>query len=356
SSKPGATKIIPSPRRTLLPHLSEDDIKSLPYPLDALPGPRDVDSPYGTTRVYEWGPEQGPKVLLIHGISTPSIALGTLAHKLVEKGCRVMLFDLFGRGYSSSPSPTMYAYDSSLYTSQILLVLSSSPLPWTSFTLIGYSLGGAIAADFTSYFPHLIYGLVLIAPGGLIRTSHISWRSKILYETRGLIPEWLVEKLVSRRLWTGPESARVIEPEAKCSVEIEKQGHNEEEVRVKGSQAVYQSSHKRLLPSNPHSTVGKVVDWQVLHHAGFVKAFISSIRHAPIHNQHHRWRVIGEHMTNGKGALKMVDFVLGEQDPIIVANEILEDARGVLGEKFMRVEVVQRAGHEVPIERPDVVV
>jgi hypothetical protein len=31
-------------------------------------------------------------VLFIHGISTPSIALGGLAESLASKGCRVMLF------------------------------------------------------------------------------------------------------------------------------------------------------------------------------------------------------------------------------------------------------------------------
>lgn len=84
--------LLPSPRETILPQLSKEDIKNLPYPPDALPGARDIDSPYGRIRLYEWGPEGGPRVLLIHGISTPSIALGRLAHKLVENGCRVMLF------------------------------------------------------------------------------------------------------------------------------------------------------------------------------------------------------------------------------------------------------------------------
>ena len=64
----------------------------LPYPPDALPGARDVDTPYGSVRVYEWGPETGERVLLVHGISTPSVALGDLAHELASKGYRVMLF------------------------------------------------------------------------------------------------------------------------------------------------------------------------------------------------------------------------------------------------------------------------
>ncbi len=87
-----------SPRETSLLQLSGDELNKLPYPPDALPGARDVDSPYGSIRVYEWGPEDGEKILLIHGISTPSIALSDLAHKLIAKGCRVMLF---GTDYSS---------------------------------------------------------------------------------------------------------------------------------------------------------------------------------------------------------------------------------------------------------------
>jgi hypothetical protein len=71
------------------------DISSLPYPPDALPGARDVASPYGSLRVYEWGPDHGDRILLVHGISTPSIALADLAHRLVAKGCRVMLFGTF---------------------------------------------------------------------------------------------------------------------------------------------------------------------------------------------------------------------------------------------------------------------
>jgi hypothetical protein len=87
-------KTCPSPRETTLPRLSGDELKELPYPPNALPGARDVDSPYGSIRVYEWGPEDGEKILLVHGISTPSIALTDLAYKLVEKSCRVMLFGM----------------------------------------------------------------------------------------------------------------------------------------------------------------------------------------------------------------------------------------------------------------------
>lgn len=254
--------------------------------------------------------------------------------------------DLFSRGYSSGPSPYTHRYDSSLYTSQIHICLASSPLRWSTFTLVGYSLGGALAADFTSYFPSLINNLILIAPGGLIRRSHTTWKSRLLYSTSGLLPESWIESLVAKRLYTGPEEARSIEPETD-TVE------NAEVKRTPRGDAVYASSHHTLLPGNPHSTVGAVVDWQIAHHKGFVPAFISSIRYAPVHGEHERWRVLGRNISNGVGGLKKVYVVLGETDPIIVKDEVIEDARGCLGYENVHFEVVKGAGHEVAIERAD---
>ena len=92
SSKATRKPPVPSPRRSLLPDLSPEEAGELPYHPAALPGARDVDSPFGSIRVYEFGPRDGEKVLLVHGISTPSIALTDLAHKLVGRGRRVMLF------------------------------------------------------------------------------------------------------------------------------------------------------------------------------------------------------------------------------------------------------------------------
>src|SRR6478752_6001869 len=112
---------------------------------------------YGSIRVYEWGPETGPKVVLIHGMSTCTMTLGPIAKALVSRGCRVLLFDLFGQGFSDGVGDL--PYDIRLYTTQVLLALASSPLSWTgsnSLRVIGYSLGGAIAASFAVNFPHMV--------------------------------------------------------------------------------------------------------------------------------------------------------------------------------------------------------
>lgn len=187
---------------------------------------------------------------------------------------------------------------------------------------------------------------MLVAPGGLIRTSHTTWKSKILYSTSGLLPESWIESLVAKRLYTGPEEARSIEPEPDIV-------ENAEVKRTPRGDAVYASSHHALLPRNPHSTVGAVVDWQIEHHAGFVPAFISSIRYAPVHGEHERWRILGKNINEGVGDLKRVHVVLGETDPIIVKDENIEDVTGCLGEGTVEFQIVEGAGHEVGIERAD---
>lgn len=82
---------IPSPLTTQLPHLSPSEIASLPYPPDVYPGARDVQTPYGTMRVYEWGPEDGRKVMLVHGDATCAPLWKRVADGLVGKGCRIIV-------------------------------------------------------------------------------------------------------------------------------------------------------------------------------------------------------------------------------------------------------------------------
>lgn len=112
---PGASVPRPparSPKSTVLSGLSEAQRDAQPYPPDLLPGGRDVETPYGSLRVYEWGPDDGEKVLLLHGIGTPCLALGEMAKALVARGCRVMLFgeSFFSKDSISGPCHFMSGF------------------------------------------------------------------------------------------------------------------------------------------------------------------------------------------------------------------------------------------------------
>lgn len=88
-SKP---QFIASPLSSLLPKLSKDQVDRLPYPPDFYPGARDVSTPYGKMRVYEWGPTDGKKIVLVSGDTSPSPIFGVIAKEMVERGFRVILF------------------------------------------------------------------------------------------------------------------------------------------------------------------------------------------------------------------------------------------------------------------------
>ncbi|OBT49941.1 hypothetical protein VE04_09886 [Pseudogymnoascus sp. 24MN13] len=293
------------PTSTLLPHLAQAAREGLEYPPDILPGGRDVDTPYGSIRVHEWGPETGPKILMVHGITTRCLALGGLAHGLVEKGYRVMLFDLFGRGYSDTP--TTPPHDPRLYTTQLLLVLSSSSLPWCvpgGFALLGYSLGGGIASGFASYFPHLA------------STHEFAQQSPLLPAT--ITESWLVW-LCERRLLAGPMYAK--ENKAPASVL---------DAELPGQEGVPNPDFTPLSLTRPYLTVPEAVQWQLRHHPGFVPAFLSCIRYAPITGQQEIWERLR------RGRTDEVLLVVGTEDPIVLPNEVREDAEKLLGEGRVR--------------------
>jgi hypothetical protein len=64
---------IPSPLTTLIPSLKPEEASALSYSPDFYPGARDVPTPIGSMRVYEFGPQDGRKVLCIHGDANPSL-------------------------------------------------------------------------------------------------------------------------------------------------------------------------------------------------------------------------------------------------------------------------------------------
>lgn len=348
----------PSPRETELPRMPPEAIDELPYPPDVLPGGRDVETPYGTIKVFEWGPERGQKVLLLHGLGIPSLALSEFAEELVRKGYRVMLFDYFGRGYSDAPNDL--PYDMRLYTTQILLVLASSSLAWTGgdgFHLVGYSLGGGLAVSFTRYFAHMVRSLTLVAPGGILRRQHVSWKSKMLYST-GIFPEWMLEGLVRSRL-----EPKDVVSEAAMVTEV---AHMDNSLKRETSHDATGGSsfdNAVLLRSRPSMTVAAVLAWQLRHHPGFVPAYMSSFRYAPIYEQRGDWHALArllaerrQHAAGNSGPAGLragkILVVLGSSDPIVGKEELLEDAGTILGRDSMEIMILD-AGHEVVITYGD---
>ncbi|KAG6373926.1 Alpha/Beta hydrolase protein [Boletus reticuloceps] len=98
------------------------------------------------------------QVVLIHGLSIPAIVWKDVAPVLASRGYRVLLYDLYGRGYSDAPDVT---YDVSLHTTQLALLMQH--IKWDDAYVVGLSMGGGIATAFAVQFPHLVNGKVALS-------------------------------------------------------------------------------------------------------------------------------------------------------------------------------------------------
>lgn len=385
--------ILPSPRSTLLPHLSPTALSLLPYPPDALPGARDVLTPYGTVKVFEFGPATGERVLLLPGLSTPCITLGNLATSLAARGFRVMLFDYFGRGWSDTPDPDGTDHDERLYMTQILCVLASSETSWLGdaappagsrgsssggFHLVGYSFGGGLAVSFASYLPRVVRSVTLIAPGGLMPWSGNSWRTRMLYFTRGLLPDAILHHLVRKRFEPAVPASSLSDDDddddnqAAMLVEQAELGSDPFDSAVVATRK-RGGGDKRDVKV----TVADIMAWQLRHHQGFVPAVMSAFRYGPIHERFEEWGRLGDFLAaarrrhcgqngtesinhqerrhtaaeNPAGLLNgKVLLVLGDSDPIVTEKFLVPEMKRVLGEDAVEV-VVLDAGHEVAITK-----
>ncbi|KAG6164255.1 hypothetical protein E4U11_001356 [Claviceps purpurea] len=217
--------------------------------------------------------------------------------------------DLFGRGFSDGVGDL--PHDTRLYTSQILLALASSPLSWTgtqAFHLVGYSLGGGIAVPFANAFPHMVASLVLLAPAGLIDASSFGRLNRFVFAS-GFVPERILAILTGRRLQR-PIAARAVQAAQAATVmavaEADTKAPDEEAVPLEKGVLEY-------------------VRWMVRYHEGFVPAFMSCIRHAPLMGQHEQWRGLARRKA---GTTAMI---FAEADELIREPEYREQGLPLAG-------------------------
>lgn len=122
-----------------------------------------IKSTEGVMR-YEWhGPERGPVLVAVHGLTTPPAVFDRLIPELNAVGYRVLTYDLWGRGYSDTPPGDQ---DAAYFRGQLSELLDYLGLD-EDLVLLGYSMGGAIATDYAATVPDRIARLLLLAPTGM---------------------------------------------------------------------------------------------------------------------------------------------------------------------------------------------
>jgi pimeloyl-ACP methyl ester carboxylesterase len=254
--------------------------------------------------IYESGPPLGKRLVLIHGISTPSIVFTPLIRELTAEGYRVMTFDLFGRGYSDAPQDV--PYDERLFSAQVLYALQSSEVGtgWERFSIVGYSFGGGIAVAFAACFPERIEALVLICSSGLQRIEEDAG-VLVKLSRRGWVPTAVTANMLKRRL-SGKKNHMLGGERKVGGVDFE-----------------------------------KVLEWQASEHKGFVGALLSSWKHGPIYDRQEEWREVG------RSGIPRIGVMMAEKDDLIDISLLPEMVELLGGQERVAQLVVKEAAHDL---------
>lgn len=120
-----------------------------------------IDLPCGNTHYEVKG--EGELCVLVHGYATPYYIYDKVFNNLVEKGYKVLRYDLLGRGLSERVNAK---YTPTLFATQ-LRELTQKLFGDEKFYLFGTSMGGSITTAFCSAYPGSVKKLILLAPAGM---------------------------------------------------------------------------------------------------------------------------------------------------------------------------------------------
>ena len=152
---------------------------------------------------YRWfGPEDGPMVVCVHGQTTPSDAYLAIAEKLAAKGYLVLIYDIYGRGYSSDGNGPQTR---DFLIRQLEDLLADQGVTG-KFAIMGYSMGGIIAPIYTKRHPDRVSSVTLLVPGGFWWAEKFSRMTKIV-ASHPLIADWVYAVRGSQILRIGIESS-----------------------------------------------------------------------------------------------------------------------------------------------------
>ncbi|XP_059672494.1 serine hydrolase-like protein 2 isoform X2 [Gavia stellata] len=120
--------------------------------------------PWGHVAVKAWGPSEGHPVLCLHGWLDNANTFDKLI-PLLPRDCYYVAMDFSGHGLSSH-RPAGSPYHFLDYVSDVRRVAAA--LQWRRFTLMGHSMGGAVAGMFCFLYPEMVDKLILLENLGFL--------------------------------------------------------------------------------------------------------------------------------------------------------------------------------------------
>lgn len=137
---------------------------------------RDITEPklqfrtiHGHRRAYRIA-GSGPVIVLLHGVGDNSTTWSPVHAKLAQR-FTVIAPDMLGHGESDKPNAD---YSLSAFANGLRDLLTA--LDIDRVTLVGHSLGGGVAAQFTYQYPEFVERVVLVSAGGVTKDVSIALR------------------------------------------------------------------------------------------------------------------------------------------------------------------------------------
>jgi pimeloyl-ACP methyl ester carboxylesterase len=146
---------------------------------------------------------EGPVLLLVHGITSSADCWREVIPALAEDH-HVIAPDLLGHGRSAKPRGdySLGAYASGIR--DLLLALGQDRA-----TVVGHSLGGGVAMQFSYQFPERTERLALVSSGGLGEEVHLLLRAASLPLSEFVLPLLASQPLLDAGRWVSRTLGRV---------------------------------------------------------------------------------------------------------------------------------------------------
>ena len=218
-----------------------------PFAREAMRKPMDADArrdapgdfvqlSQGITHFRWIGPVRGPVAVCVHGLTTPSMVWDAVANGLALMGFRVLVYDLYGRGYSDR-APGLQDHD--FFLRQLEDLLDDQGIT-EDVTLLGYSMGGAIVSAFAARHPERTLRLILLAPAGM---GHDLGRMARFTRDTPILGDWLMLLRYPAAHMQGTEAERTLPTEVEGIID-----YQQAELTKRGFVPAVLSSLRGILP------------------------------------------------------------------------------------------------------------
>src|SRR5713226_1025624 len=181
---------------------------------------KDVDVAGIVTHCLIAGPVNAPHVVFVHGLGG-SLATWSLNLPAFAERFRICALDLVGAGSSAKPATDYSVPTLAEFLAHFLDALGPD---WQRVSIVGHSLGGAVALAFAGSYPQRIERLVLVDSAGLgseidrivldlmrSEPTRENLRTELthFFADPGLVQQALVELLYQQRMQPGAHEALV---------------------------------------------------------------------------------------------------------------------------------------------------